>query len=620
MNQNSFIKFNKKAAAIVLTSCMVLFSVLAVLPVHAVTPASGQAAFEITNFDYEAVVTESHQYNIVEKISVNLTDDLTELEFALPIGNYNLGDLELDDASYRKTGNTVKIDQPAKLKKGQHTYTIEYIISEYEENDINKDTLYFDILPPSWMQAITNLNISVQFPEDFPLENVQYYAGQYGVQNVETKIDYNVNSADHSISITGSRIPENFGITLKAILDDGYWKGALNGTLPRLLMIFLMLVATAAIAVMWFIGGRDPKLKKVMQAYPVEGITPAEVSYVIYGRVRTRDVISLIVYFGTKGYLKISEYEPKRYRLIRIKDPDSSDEEKFIRTAYDLLFEDIPVNRWIEMNDIGPRMRRIKESIKEDVAAGFSSKEMASFTPLSRAFRTVGIALTSVVVGICSILRYSSIFASPNYVETVFMVVLTAGLLYLIAITYDEESYSEGEGYSVKLIGLTAGYVALAVIFAVRTIMLTGYVLSAIIPALMMIASGYLVLIMRARAEGNAELANKFKQLRHFIYHPDARTLLEAFMTDRNYYYELVPYALTFSGLETWAISFLTLNVPEPEWYDEDIEGHAITNLNKEEKTVIDYARDIKAFARIIENAYRTIDRQGRIRWEINKK
>ena len=608
MYQNSFIKFNKKAAAIVLTLCMVLISVLAVLPVHAVTPASGQAAFEITSFTYEAVIEKSHQYNVSERITVNLTDDLTSLEFALPNGNYNLGDVEIDDTAYRKTGNTVKIEDRAKLKKGRHTYTVEYIIREYEDNDINKDTLYFDILPPSWMQAITNLNISVQFPEDFPLENVEYYAGQYGVQNVETKIDYAVNSTDHTISISGHRIPENFGVTLKAILDNAYWEGALNGTLPRLLMIFLMLVATAGIAAMWLIGGRDPKLKKVMQAYPVEGITPAEVSYVLNGRVRTRDVVSLIVYFGTKGYLKISEYEPKRYRLIRIKDPDSSEEEKFIRTAYDLLFEDIPEGRWIETNDMGERMKRIKESIKEDVAAGFSSKEMASFTPLSRTFRIVGIALTSLMIGICSILRYSSIFASPNYVETLFLMVLTAGLLYLISISYDEESYSEGERYSVKLISLTAGYVALAVIFAVRTIMLTGYVLSAIIPALMMIASGYLVLIMRARAEGNAELANKFKQLRHFIYHPDARTLLEAFMTDRNYYYELVPYALTFSGLETWAISFLTLNVPEPEWYDEDIEGHAITNLNKEEKTVVDYARDFKAFARTIENAYRSID------------
>ena len=613
-------KLNQRVGAIMLILCMALFTVLAAIPVHAVTPASGQAAFEIKNFRYEAVVTKSHQYNVSEKITVNLTDDLTELEFALPNGNYNLGDLELDGIPYRNSGNTVKIDDLEKLKKGHHTYNIEYIIREYQDKDTNKDILYFDILPPSWMQAITNLNISVQFPEDFPLDDIQYYAGQYGVQNVDTKLNYTVRHYSKSLNITGERIPENFGITLKAGLIDGYWEGALSGALPRLLMIFLMLVLIVALAAMWYIGGRDPQFEKIIQSHPVDGITPAEVSYVINGRVRTRDVVSLIVYFATRGYLKISEYEPKRYRLVRVKDPNPTDEEKYIRTAYELLFEDIPLNRWVDMNDMGPRLRRIEESIKEDVAAGFSSKDMLSFTTISKAFRTIGTLLTALFVGVCSILRYSSIFESPNYVEAGFMAAITGVLLYYITNTYDEESYSEGEKYSFKLMGLCAGYVATAIYFVVRTIMITGYVLSAIIPALLMIAAAFLLLIMRARATGNAELANKFMQLRHFIYHPDAKVMLEAFMADRNYYYEIAPYALTFNGLETWAISFLTLNVPDPDWYEEDIEGHAITNLIGEEKTVIDYARDIKAFARTIENAYQSMGRQGRIKWQINKK
>ena len=613
-------KRNIRIAVLVLTICMILINVLAIIPSFAVTPASGQAAFEITNFKYEAVVTKKHEYNVTEIITVNLTDDLTNLEFVIPNGKYKMSDLKVDGIPIYRADKTVKIESPEKLSKGHHTYTIEYIIKEYIDRDETKDILYFDILPPGWMQSITNLDISVQMPDDFPMESITYYAGQYGVQNVNTKLDFNVNEPGRTVTITGKRIPENFGITLKSTLEDGYWQGVLDGTLARTIMVLIMFLVMAGLAVMWYFGGRDPIVEKVMQAHPVDGVSPAEVSYVINGRVRTRDVVSLIVYFGIRGYLKIVEYEPKKYRLIRVNDPGTEDEEKYIRTAFELLFEDIPKDRWIDTDDMGPRLRKIKESIKEDIASGFSSKEMASFTPLSRIFRTAGIALKAAAVAVCSVLKYSSLYESPNFIEAVIVAGIIAVLLHYVSEAYDDQDLSDDDKLSPRFIIPAAGYVVVTIYSAVRTFTLTHQLTPTVLLAVFMIVSAFFVLIMRARAEGNAELANKFMQLRHFIYHPDARAMLESFMADRAYYYEIVPYALTFNGLESWAISFLTLNVPDPDWFEEDIEGNAFTNLNKEEKVVVDYARDIKAFARTIEIVCNSMDRQGRIRWQIDKK
>ena len=68
-------------------------------------------------------------------------------------------------------------------------------------------------------------------------------------------------------------------------------------------------------------------------------------------------------------------------------------------------------------------------------------------------------------------------------------------------------------------------------------------------------------------------------------------------------------YALAVGGEEAWAISFLTLDVPEPDWYTEDIEGHAFTNL-RGKSTTIDYARDLRSFVRTVENAYNDMERR----------
>ena len=43
--------------------------------------------------------------------------------------------------------------------------------------------------------------------------------------------------------------------------------------------------------------------------------------------------------------------------------------------------------------------------------------------------------------------------------------------------------------------------------------------------------------------------------------------------------------------------------MPEPEWYSDDIEGHAFSNL-RETPTTVDYARDIRSFVRTVEGAY----------------
>jgi hypothetical protein len=126
------------------------------------------------------------------------------------------------------------------------------------------------------------------------------------------------------------------------------------------------------------------------------------------------------------------------------------------------------------------------------------------------------------------------------------------------------------------------------------------------LPAMIIVMTGishFLIVIMRARGKKNAELVSKVRSLRSFIYHPTPKELLANYLEDPEYYYDMLVYALAFGAEESWAITFLTLDVKAPEWYSDDIEGHAFSNL-REEPTTIDYARDLRSFTRTIENAY----------------
>jgi hypothetical protein len=162
-----------------------------------------------------------------------------------------------------------------------------------------------------------------------------------------------------------------------------------------------------------------------------------------------------------------------------------------------------------------------------------------------------------------------------------------------------------GEAAGVIMMLLITGYVTAGIISS------TGKIYAAAAVPVFAGLSAFLVVIMRARGLENTKLVTGFRQLRNFIYHPTPKEILDNYLQDQDYYYDMLLYALAFGAEEAWAISFLTLDVPEPDWYSDDIEGHAFSNL-KEQLTTIDCARDLRSFMRTIENAYSDMHRHTR--------
>lgn len=562
-------------------------------------------AYEVTSYDMRAVVGKDHTVDVKETIQVNIPDTLKQIEFAIPSGSFRMRGLDVEGTAFNvkntSAGSQVIIVDQNALTTGLHTYVIRYKIFEFADRNSERDIFYFNILQPDWKQPIADMHVLIQFPPDFPLASLKHYAGQFGAEDMQNRVTYKPEASSYSFSVTGRRIPENYGITLKAELPDGYWEGALDGVWAIFAMIFVMGAAVLVMLILWIIGGRDPRIKRVPQMTPIEGITPVELGYVFNNRLDGRDLVRMIIYFAIKGYLKISEYEPKRYRLTRLNDPDG--EEKLLRNAYGILFEDIYKGRDLDMDDLGERLFRIEHAIRDDVAAGFSARDMQAYTPLSKAFRAVGIILTGICVAICNGLRYSYQYVSVNYVESVLIGLAVGALLSLLCVAVDRRDSSSGEiGRTTEII-IGAVLACVILYFAGTIIASTGHILTGLIITGLCAAASFLAVIMRARGKGNSVLMMRLRQLRRFISHPTPKELLENYLADPGYYYDMMIYALTFGAEESWAISFITLDVPAPEWYSDEIEGHAFSNL-REDPTTVDYARDVRSFVRTIEGAY----------------
>lgn len=608
-------KTERKPRRIIILLLLAMLAVSFALPIytHAApaqdaveTDAIEGGAFEVTNLDIKASVNKDHSYDIEETISVNIPDAVQSAEFVLPSGNFKLSGVEVEGFEHSlnqsTNSNTLVISDAKALEKGSHVYTVKYRIQEYAEKDRSKDIFFFNILPPEWSQPIGQLSIAVNFPDDFPWDDLQCYAGQLGVQDVTNKITFKTKKSTHSASIKGSMVPENFGITLKAQLEDGYWEDALSGDWAVLAVVISMSAVLLLLAIFWFIGGRDPKVAKEKGINgPIEDLPAPELGYALNQKMSIRSILLLIVQFASRGYLRISEYEPKMYRLYKLQKPD--DEERVYRKAYDILFEDVYRGRYLEMDELVRRLGIIRQSIEDDVAARYPGSDSLAFTPLSRILRYLSAGVLAVGIALSIIFSYMYGHQPANFSEAAVTGIAT-GLASILLCRVIDGRDSSAENSRRLLTILSAILFAIPVLHAAyRSFANTQNFILPIFILLASALSAFLIYVMRSRGSENAVRVARIRQLRSFIYHPTPKELLENHLADEDYYYDMLIYALALGAEESWAISFLTLDVEEPEWFTDDVEGHTLSNL-RENRTTIDYARDIRSFIRTTENAY----------------
>lgn len=572
-----------------------------------------EESYEFLSYDVKTVVHKDHSYDIAAKFTVNIPNDMKHLAITIPTGRYRVNGIDVKGTKFHTevSGNNyvVTIASPSALKKGEHTFLVTYRIQEYKDSNEARDIFYLNALPSEWSVPIGEFRCRLELPEDFPWDDLQYYAGQYSTQDVQEKLSYTVDK--NVITMTGSKIPMNFGVTFKAELPNGYWQDPLDNNWTIQLAAFLMLVTVTAILLFWIIFGRDPRFSKKKLPHPIAGVSTADVGYLFNGRLRIRDIVSLLFYLGIKGNLRISEYEPKRYRLYRLKEP-SLDEERYLRNLYSTLFEGVYEGRALEMEDLGPRLRQIKRNVEVSVASGYSSRDMRACTKSSQIMRTLSIALLSFSIGALAMLVDLHEYRELSYVTPTALTVLSFVTLSLIAgrfdIKYDmdRKHYRYSMSWFVFLYLLVLGY-AVKLVYDCG-----GALLISLIIAGAGIASMFLICIMKARAKGNARLVNRLLGLKNFIDEAEPKDIARLHAADQDYYYEVLPYAFIFSRLEKWSKLFRWIRVPAADWFTSDISSRIGRGASRR-NTIGQFTADLGTFARTIESEYNAMKRKRRL-------
>ena len=575
--------------------------------------ATKDNSYEINNYDFKAVVKKNHTYEVSKQITVNLPNNLSEISFDVPAGNYIISDVDVKgtDFSLSKNGSkyNIVINDKKQLRKGSHTFKITYIVKEFAEKNKNYDLFYLTALSPDWEVPIQNYKFTLVLPKDFPWDDLQYYAGQFGSQDVSNKMSYSIDG--NTITMSGSLIPSDFGITFKAELPDGYWKDPLNNEWTVGLGGVLFIAAATLSLILWLAGGRDPKFKKKVITNPIDGISTADVAYVFNGKLSIRDIVPLIVRLGISGCLKIVEYAPKKYKLVKLNTP-SIDEDRYIRAIYGELFEDVYEGRAVEMEDIGVKLKRILIDVESSVASGYSSREMRASTTISKLFRYVSIVAISLAIATIPVLVSMYMYEEEiKYGLPAGLFVLSVLILNIITRRFDLRYDMDWKHFKFSISMYSALYVS--------ELVYVGYLVykcnkSLMIPLLILVAGAFAAMmscLMAARARENARLSNRMMGMRNFIEEAQPRDIAIMLQSNPEYFYEMLPYAMQFSQYEIWAQKFRGFKVTAPDWFEIVAAGRtsmaSVSNGDVETLT-----RELYQFERTIESVYNVINRRRR--------
>ena len=200
------------------------------------------------------------------------------------------------------------------------------------------EDFYYNIFPTGWQNEIpAGSSFVIRFPEEFPHELLEFYCGSYGEQKAGE--DVLTLSWDKN-TVTGvltESLPVGSGLTGYADMPEGYFTDVTSAKHLSLWLAAVPAVILAVILLLFFLLGRDEPVYPSIQYYPPDDLDSAAVGYIVDGSVSDQDVISLIVYWADKGYMKILEDKGEKITFVKMKDlPENAPD--YERKIFDGIF------------------------------------------------------------------------------------------------------------------------------------------------------------------------------------------------------------------------------------------------------------------------------------------
>lgn len=490
-------------------------------------------------------------------------------------------DFSLDDGNY-----IFKIGDPDEEVTGRYRYIIHYTYVYPDDRRPDYDYVFHTILSTDFNERIEkfyfNLTFDKPLPDDFA-DNIEIYSGEYGEES--NVVDVTLYVDGNTIEGYAKNIEPNHGVTLYSNLPKDYFVGAKKVNMIWHYTFFGLTVLLLILITYYALRSNPGKATKSIEFYPPKGISSAEVGYIIDESSDTVDIVSLIPWFASQGYLKIREIETDNcvgifkkkktdLELTKLKDlPDDAPEYQML--VMQLFFQDDNV---VRLNSIGERPKTI-EKIKKALGRNFVEERKLTTTKAHFALY--------ILLWITSYLTFATNTVVDTWCYDTFYYVAFVWALPFIFGTVMRHNQSSIDLYLGKgphLKNFILKFAIMAVVAAIYYVLFIEYgaPMDVVMSSCMFVAC-FLVAELAGRFNVNTQyrldMMGRLLGFKEFIKTAEKSRLEKLQNDDPHYYYCVLPYAMVFGLTDKWADLFKDINVDNPGWYESSVPltGYAFT-------------------------------------------
>ena len=399
-----------------------------------------------------------------------------------------------------------------------------------------------------------------------------YLTGKANVSDTKKMMDcmdYIQKWKDLGMFTANKKNPQSDDETIKEFMKGNtlFLLGSKNGIGVDRWIFGLSIGILVITAVLFVLFGRDEKIIPSIQYQPPQGMDSAVVGYVVDGSVDDKDVISLILYWADKGYLKMKEKGQKDMEFIKLKDiPDS--EPRYQKTMFEALFKN---RKKVKASSLQYKFADTVQVVKDDIKYDYKKNIYATSSKVARIVSFVLLQLP-----ICLFAFIMMIFSPDGILNLILP--LMAWVLYFIGMFL--ACHSVDKWYAISKGARTGLPIASAVLSILGFIFYGLYYYVKIQRGelfdffhvyLVIVAVSFIGVIltafMKKRTHQCVEWMGYLAGLRDFIETAELDRMKVLAKDHPDMFYHILPYSMVFGLFDLYAKKLDALKLPAPDWY-----------------------------------------------------
>ncbi len=479
--------------------------------------------------------------------------------YFFPVNNFSSSTHEYAEDSSSMAGVVYRMGTAGVYLEGPVTFEYAYTIQTRDlKLSNNEDYFFMNLLGDRWDFLIRSFSFEIEFESEIAGMPVAVQGGRDS-----TVLPFEASSK----VITGnydSDMKPSGAITILVTLGEGFFSFK-NYDYTLLGLIGALLVLGFSIVTYFKHGVKHPVVDSV-EFKPPNGFNSAEVAYIYKGVISGKDVVSLIIYWASKGFLTIEELADDNIRLTQVKEIQTESREE--ARIFNRLFHkrETVTTQELKNDNFGQSVQFAQSAMptrfKDD-------PEQWVYDKVSNRYSKLMMVLNAVSSGFIVATAFYAVFASLSISLLAFMVgTMISGVVVVFVASMITSSKDKGILRNL-IVYLNAGVILIGILFVVKLFgnMFTMNMLYVGAGFVVVILNGFIISNIPRRTAMGSRWYGQILGLKRFIEKTEVNRL-EMMVHETPYlFYNILPFAYVLNLSDAWSKKFENIAIEQPDWY-----------------------------------------------------